>query len=51
MIDEGISMADLKGTLGLFAHAMFGGDVSRLVPKAVHDRLLAHRAAQSGGTP
>lgn len=27
MIDEGISMADLKGTLGLFARAMFGGDV------------------------
>jgi phenylalanyl-tRNA synthetase alpha chain len=24
MIDEGISMADLKGTLGLFAQAMFG---------------------------
>ena len=23
--------------------AMFGGDVSRLVPKAVHERLLAHR--------
>ena len=28
--------------------ATFGGDVSRLVPKAVHERLLAHR---SGGTP
>lgn len=27
MIDEGISMADLKGTLGLFARAMFGGEV------------------------
>jgi phenylalanyl-tRNA synthetase alpha chain len=27
MIDEGISMADLKGTLGVFANAMFGGDV------------------------
>ncbi len=26
MIDEGIGMSDLKGTLGLFAHAMFGGD-------------------------
>jgi pantetheine-phosphate adenylyltransferase len=26
--------------------AMFGGDVSRLVPKAVHERLLAHRAEQ-----
>jgi phenylalanyl-tRNA synthetase alpha chain len=26
MIDEGISMADLKGTLGLFARAMFGGE-------------------------
>src|SRR5689334_21598715 len=28
--------------------AMFGGDVSRLVPKAVHERLLAHRK-QAGG--
>lgn len=28
MIDEGISMADLKGTLGLFARAMFGGEVN-----------------------
>jgi phenylalanyl-tRNA synthetase alpha chain len=27
MIDEGISMADLKGTLGVFARAMFGSDV------------------------
>lgn len=27
MIDEGISMAHLKGTLGLFARAMFGPDV------------------------
>jgi phenylalanyl-tRNA synthetase alpha chain len=27
MIDEGMSMANLKGTLGLFASAMFGGDV------------------------
>jgi len=27
MIDEGIGMADLKGTLGLFAHAMFGEEV------------------------
>ena len=27
MVDEGISMADLKGTLGLFAKAMFGSDV------------------------
>ncbi|MEA2552679.1 MAG: phenylalanyl-tRNA synthetase alpha chain [Fimbriimonadaceae bacterium] len=27
MIDEGISMADLKGTLGLFARAMFGEEV------------------------
>ena len=27
MIDEGISMADLKGTLGLFARAMFGDEV------------------------
>lgn len=27
MIDEGVSMADLKGTLGLFARAMFGADV------------------------
>lgn len=27
MVDEGISMADLKGTLGLFAKAMFGDDV------------------------
>jgi phenylalanyl-tRNA synthetase alpha chain len=27
MIDEGISMADLKGTLGLFARAMFGQEV------------------------
>ena len=26
MVDEGISMADLKGTLGTFARAMFGGD-------------------------
>jgi len=26
MIDEGISMAHLKGTLGLFAKAMFGGE-------------------------
>ncbi len=26
MIDEGISMADLKGTLGLFAQAMFGDE-------------------------
>jgi pantetheine-phosphate adenylyltransferase len=30
--------------------ANFGGDVSRLVPKAVNERLLAHRA-RSGGTP
>jgi pantetheine-phosphate adenylyltransferase len=30
--------------------ALFGGDVSRLVPKAVHERLLAHRAEQHGGT-
>ncbi len=28
MIDEGISMADLKGTLGLFANAMFGEDAT-----------------------
>lgn len=28
MIDEGIGMADLKGTLGLFAHAMFGGEAT-----------------------
>ena len=28
MIDEGISMADLKGTLGLFAKSMFGGEAS-----------------------
>ena len=27
MVDEGVSMADLKGTLKLFASAMFGGDV------------------------
>lgn len=27
MVDEGVSMAQLKGTLGLFARAMFGGDV------------------------
>lgn len=27
MVDEGISMADLKGTLRQFASAMFGGDV------------------------
>jgi len=27
MIDEGVSMANLKGTLGLFARAMFGEDV------------------------
>jgi phenylalanyl-tRNA synthetase alpha chain len=27
MLDEGINMADLKGTLGLFARAMFGGEV------------------------
>jgi phenylalanyl-tRNA synthetase alpha chain len=26
MLDEGIGMAELKGTLGLFAHAMFGGE-------------------------
>jgi pantetheine-phosphate adenylyltransferase len=31
--------------------ANFGGDVSRLVPKAVHERLLAHRAESTGGTP
>ena len=32
--------------------AMFGGDVSRLVPKAVHERLLAHRDKnQSEQTP
>ena len=30
--------------------AMFGGDVSRLVPKAVHERLLAHRD-QAGQQP
>jgi pantetheine-phosphate adenylyltransferase len=31
--------------------AMFGGDVSRLVPEAVHERLLAHRerAEREGG--
>lgn len=28
MVDEGISMADLKGTLGHFARAMFGDDVT-----------------------
>ena len=28
MIDEGISMAHLKGTLGVFARAMFGDEVS-----------------------
>lgn len=28
MIDEGVSMAHLKGTLGLFARAMFGEDVT-----------------------
>ncbi|RYG22654.1 phenylalanine--tRNA ligase subunit alpha, partial [bacterium] len=28
MIDEGISMAHLKGTLGLFARAMFGPEVT-----------------------
>ena len=28
--------------------AMFGGDVSRLVPKAVHERLLAHRDQAAG---
>lgn len=27
MIDKGVSMADLKGTLGLFAREMFGADV------------------------
>jgi phenylalanyl-tRNA synthetase alpha chain len=27
MVDEGVSMADLKGTLKQFASAMFGGDV------------------------
>ena len=27
MVDEGVSMASLKGTLGLFARAMFGEDV------------------------
>jgi phenylalanyl-tRNA synthetase alpha chain len=27
MVDEGISMADLKGTLKQFASTMFGGDV------------------------
>jgi pantetheine-phosphate adenylyltransferase len=30
--------------------AQFGGDVSTLVPKAVLERLLAHRQAESGGT-
>lgn len=28
MIDEGVSMAHLKGTLGLFARAMFGNEVT-----------------------
>lgn len=28
MVDEGVSMAHLKGTLGQFARAMFGADVS-----------------------
>ena len=28
MIDENVSMANLKGTLGLFARAMFGADVT-----------------------
>ncbi len=28
MVDEGVSMAHLKGTLGLFARAMFGEDVN-----------------------
>ncbi len=28
MIDEGVSMANLKGTLGLFARAMFGPEVT-----------------------
>lgn len=28
MVDEGVSMAQLKGTLGLFARAMFGSEVT-----------------------
>jgi pantetheine-phosphate adenylyltransferase len=31
--------------------ALFGGDVARLVPKAVHDRLLQERARQQGEGP
>jgi pantetheine-phosphate adenylyltransferase len=30
--------------------ATFGGDVSRLVPKGVYDRLVQERARRSGGT-
>jgi pantetheine-phosphate adenylyltransferase len=31
--------------------ALFGGDVTRLVPKAVHDRLLQERARRAGEQP
>jgi pantetheine-phosphate adenylyltransferase len=31
--------------------ALFGGDVSKLVPKAVHDRLLQERARYTGENP
>jgi pantetheine-phosphate adenylyltransferase len=31
--------------------ALFGGDVARFVPKAVHDRLLRERARRAGEQP
>jgi pantetheine-phosphate adenylyltransferase len=31
--------------------ALFGGDISKLVPKAVHDRLLQERARHLGENP
>jgi pantetheine-phosphate adenylyltransferase len=31
--------------------ALFGGDISKLVPKAVHDRLLQERARHMGENP
>ena len=47
MIDEGTSMADLKGLLDQFAHAMFGEDRRDPLPAGL---LPVHRAVASPST-
>ncbi len=49
VVDKGITMADLKGTLDLFARSLFGEETrTRFRP---HNNFSVHRAERGGGRP